>query len=200
MNGQAGANCPSAETLGPDHDFGNAPILARANGKDIIVAGQNSPYGNAIYAFDKTNVQPRIGVTFDPQATGRTIYRSSYGIYYDPGSNRVFTCNHGSHDITAIDPVRAEVVGTVKVQGDGEAAVTGEDGLLYVNLEECTSCTACYQPDVCPVGAIYSEEVVPDGAAKTHYNSADENKGHDHSFFAAQEPPSLAFLAARLTR
>ena len=32
------------------------------------------------------------------------------------------------------------------------------DTVLYVNLDECTSCTACYQPDVCPVGAIYSEE------------------------------------------
>ena len=39
------------------------------------------------------------------------------------------------------------------------------DSILYVNLEECTSCTACYQPDVCPVGAIYSEEHVPDGSA-----------------------------------
>ena len=37
------------------------------------------------------------------------------------------------------------------------------DSILYVNVEECTSCTACYQPDVCPVGAIYSEEHVPDG-------------------------------------
>ena len=40
------------------------------------------------------------------------------------------------------------------------------DSLLYVNTEECTSCTACYQPDVCPVGAIYSEEQVPDGATQ----------------------------------
>ena len=37
------------------------------------------------------------------------------------------------------------------------------DSLLYVNMDECTSCTACYQPDVCPVGAIYTEELVPDG-------------------------------------
>jgi hypothetical protein len=59
----------------------------------IIVAGQNSPYGNAIYAFDKTNVQPRIGVTFDPQATGRTIYRSSYGIYYDQALVGIFEQN-----------------------------------------------------------------------------------------------------------
>jgi len=57
------------------------------------------------------------------------------------------------------------------------------DSILYVNLEECTSCTACYQPDVCPVGAIYTEEAVPDGKTKTNYQSSDPNKGHDHTFF-----------------
>jgi len=57
------------------------------------------------------------------------------------------------------------------------------DSLLYVNLDECTSCTACYQPDVCPVGAIYAEEHVPDGTARVAYNKTDPNKGHDHTFF-----------------
>ena len=57
------------------------------------------------------------------------------------------------------------------------------DSMLYVNLDECTSCTACYQPDVCPVGAIYSEEKVPDGSSQQGYNSSDPNKGHDHTFF-----------------
>jgi len=57
------------------------------------------------------------------------------------------------------------------------------DTILYVNMEECTSCTACYQPDVCPVGAIYSDEHVPDGQSRTKYNSNDPNKGHDHTFF-----------------
>ena len=58
------------------------------------------------------------------------------------------------------------------------------DTLLYVNLDECTSCTACYQPDVCPVGAIYSEEHLPDGSPNGEkYNSADPNKGHDHTYF-----------------
>jgi Fe-S-cluster-containing hydrogenase component 2 len=57
------------------------------------------------------------------------------------------------------------------------------DSTLYVNVEECTSCTACYQPDVCPVGAIYSEEHVPDGAKITKYNPEDPHKGHDHTFF-----------------
>jgi DNA-binding beta-propeller fold protein YncE len=58
------------------------------------------------------------------------------GIYYDPGSKRVFTNNHGSHDITALDAATGDVVGTVKVEGDGEQAVIGDDGLIYVNSEE----------------------------------------------------------------
>ena len=57
------------------------------------------------------------------------------------------------------------------------------DSILYVNLDECTSCTACYQQDVCPVGAIYSEEHVPNGTTRHEYNKADPNKGHDHTFF-----------------
>jgi DNA-binding beta-propeller fold protein YncE len=58
------------------------------------------------------------------------------GIYYDPGSKRVFTNNHGSHDVTAIDAASGEVVGTVKVGGDGEQAIIGADGLIYVNSED----------------------------------------------------------------
>ncbi len=58
------------------------------------------------------------------------------------------------------------------------------DSLLYVNVDECTSCTACYQPDVCPVGAIYSEDRLPNGTTVTRYNRADPATGHDHSFFA----------------
>jgi formate hydrogenlyase subunit 6/NADH:ubiquinone oxidoreductase subunit I len=57
------------------------------------------------------------------------------------------------------------------------------DSILYVNLDECTSCTACYQQDVCPVGAIYSDEHVPNGSTRTEYNKADPNKGHDHTYF-----------------
>jgi len=57
------------------------------------------------------------------------------GIYYDPATKRVFTNNHGSHDITAIDAKTGDVVGTVKVEGDGEQAVIA-DGLIYVNSED----------------------------------------------------------------
>src|SRR6266850_7120530 len=57
------------------------------------------------------------------------------GIYYDPESKRVFTNNHGSHDITAIDAKTGEVVGTVQAKGDGEQAVIGDD-VIYVNSED----------------------------------------------------------------
>jgi ferredoxin len=68
-------------------------------------------------------------------------------------------------------------------QPNPDATGIFEDSILYVNVDECTSCTACYQHDVCPVGAIYSEENVPDGSSKTHYNREDPNKSHDHTFF-----------------
>jgi NAD-dependent dihydropyrimidine dehydrogenase PreA subunit len=68
-------------------------------------------------------------------------------------------------------------------QPNPEAVAIFADSMLYVNLDECTSCTACYQQDVCPVGAIYSEEHVPDGSTRTKYNKTDPNTGHDHTFF-----------------
>ncbi len=68
------------------------------------------------------------------------------GIYYDPGTKRVFTNNHGSHDISAIDARTGDVIGTVKVDGDGEEAVVTA-GLIYVNSEnqrpgDCSSAVA----------------------------------------------------------
>src|SRR5205085_10640829 len=57
------------------------------------------------------------------------------GIYYEPKSKRVFTNNHGTHDVTAIDAKTGDVVGTVKLEGDGEQAVIGADGLIYMNSE-----------------------------------------------------------------
>src|SRR2546423_2119216 len=53
------------------------------------------------------------------------------GIYYDPATKRVFTNNHGTHDITAIDAKTGDVVGTVKAEGDGESAVVA-GGVVYL--------------------------------------------------------------------
>ena len=80
---------------------------------------------NKVSMFDSTNLQliKKIDVDKGPD-----------GIYFDPGTKRVFTNNHGSHNISAIDAKTGDVVGTVKVDGDGEQAVIA-DGLIYVNSE-----------------------------------------------------------------
>jgi len=59
----------------------------------IIVAGKTSPFGDAIYQFDKGNLQPRIGISWDPQSTGQSIIRSSYGVYYDQPLVGIFEQN-----------------------------------------------------------------------------------------------------------
>ncbi len=59
----------------------------------IIVAGKTSPFGDAIYEFDKGNFQPRIGISWDPQSTGHSIIRSSYGVYYDQPLVGIFEQN-----------------------------------------------------------------------------------------------------------
>src|SRR6185436_5624526 len=81
---------------------------------------------NKVSMFDPTTLQliNKIDVGKGPD-----------GIYYDRATGRIFTNNHGSHDITAIDARTGRVAGTVKVQGDGESAVIG-DGLIYVNIED----------------------------------------------------------------
>jgi Fe-S-cluster-containing hydrogenase component 2 len=91
---------------------------------------------------------------------------------FDPAKNVLFS----------EDEQGSGVIENTHVPDSAEVAVFG-DTMLYVNMDECTSCTACYQPDVCPVGAIYAEEHVPSAAADSTYNAADPHKGHDHTFF-----------------
>ena len=91
---------------------------------------------------------------------------------YDPNDNVLFSEVEAGSGV--IENSHAPNPDAVSIFGDS---------LLYVNADECTSCTACYQPDVCPVGAIYSEERVPDGTPRSSYNSSDTSKGHDHTFF-----------------
>src|SRR3954471_4814594 len=82
----------------------NAPKFANATGSlitvgtgdplnGIVVAGRNSPYGDAIYKFDKGDLQPRIGVTWNPTTDAETIVRSAYGVYYDQALVGIFEQN-----------------------------------------------------------------------------------------------------------
>jgi hypothetical protein len=86
------------------YDPSKAPTFANAGGtlivngtgdplNGIIVAGQNSPYGDGIYKTEKSDIQPRIGLSWDPKGDGQTIYRSAFGIYYDQPLVGIFEQN-----------------------------------------------------------------------------------------------------------
>jgi DNA-binding beta-propeller fold protein YncE len=111
------------------------------------------------------------------------------GIYYDPGSKRVFTNNHGSHDISAIDAESGEVVGTVKVQGDGEQAVIGADGLIYVNSED-TAEVVVFDPK-----ALEIKKRFPIGVAKVPTGLAYDAKTK-RLFIGCRNEPKMVVMDA----
>ena len=63
-------------------------------------------------------------------------------ILYDPFSKRVFTFNAKSHDATAVDASKGEVVGTIALGGKPEFAATDEKGTVFVNIEDTSELVA----------------------------------------------------------
>jgi DNA-binding beta-propeller fold protein YncE len=112
------------------------------------------------------------------------------GIYYDPATKRVFTNNHGSHDISAIDAATGEVVGTVDAKGDGEEAVIGADGLIYVNSED-TAEVVVFDPKSLEVKKRFPIEV-----AKTPTGLAYDAKTNRLFIGCRREPKMIAMDAA----
>lgn len=55
---------------------------------------------------------------------------------FDSGSGRVFVSNHGSNEVTAIDPASGKVLGAMAVGGAAEQMVSGANGLMYANIEQ----------------------------------------------------------------
>jgi DNA-binding beta-propeller fold protein YncE len=110
------------------------------------------------------------------------------GIYYDPESKRVFTNNHGSHDVTAIDAKTGDVVGTVQAKGDGEQAVIGDD-VIYVNLEDTAEVIA-FDPKSLEV-----KNRFPIGVAKTPTGLAYDAKTK-RLFIGCRNEPKLVVMDA----
>jgi YVTN family beta-propeller protein len=111
------------------------------------------------------------------------------GIYYDPKTKRVFTNNHGSHDITAIDAKTGDVVGTVKAEGDGEEAVIGADGMIYVNSEN-TNEVVVFDPKSLEV-----KKRFPIGVAKTPTGLAYDAKTN-RLFIGCRNEPKMVVMDA----
>jgi DNA-binding beta-propeller fold protein YncE len=63
-------------------------------------------------------------------------------IVYDPFTKRVFTFNARSHDTTAVDAAKGEVVGKVDLGGKPEFAASDEKGTMFVNIEDTSEIVA----------------------------------------------------------
>src|SRR6266550_1930617 len=111
------------------------------------------------------------------------------GIYYEPKTKRVFTNNHGSHDITAIDAATGEVAGTVQAKGDGEQAIIGSDGLIYVNSEDTAEVVA-FDPKSLEV-----KKRFPIGVAKVPTGLAYDAKTN-RLFIGCREEPKMVVMDA----
>jgi hypothetical protein len=109
-------------TFSPDtYDPAQAPTVADPDAFYVVVgtgnplngvrvAGKNSPYGRAINAADKNNLQPRIGVAWDPGGLGRMIVRAGYGVYFDETQRAMFAQNvQGGTDWVYVDAFRTDV-------------------------------------------------------------------------------------------
>lgn len=77
-----------APTVNSDGTLSNIPPSQLYQGaylptNGIIVAGQNSPYGSAVYKVFKVNLAPRAGFSYDVFGDGKTVVRGGFGRYFD---------------------------------------------------------------------------------------------------------------------
>jgi hypothetical protein len=77
------APCAGGGTPNPNYD----PL----NG--IIIAGQNSPFGDKIAEDQNKNFAPRVGIAWDPFNDGKTAVRAGYGMFYDSGLVGIYEQN-----------------------------------------------------------------------------------------------------------
>ncbi len=63
-------------------------------------------------------------------------------IVYDSFTKRVFTFNARSHDTTAVNAAKGEVVGKVDLGGKPEFAASDEKGMMFVNIEDTSELVA----------------------------------------------------------
>jgi hypothetical protein len=75
----------------------------------IRVAGKNSPFGDALHAADTNNLQPRLGIAWDPGGSGRVVLRAGYGVYFDQTQLEMFA---QGVQLSWFDPFRTDAVVT----------------------------------------------------------------------------------------
>jgi DNA-binding beta-propeller fold protein YncE len=101
------------------HGIALAPELGRgfvSNGREGTVT---------IFDIDTLKLITKVKVGDNPDA-----------ILYDPATKRVFTFNGKSQDSTVIDAAKGTVLGTIKLEGKPEFAVSDGKGEIFVNIED----------------------------------------------------------------
>jgi DNA-binding beta-propeller fold protein YncE len=115
----------SGKSLGdiPDTPGVHGIALAPELGRGFISNGREG----TVTVFDLQTLQAitRVKAGENPDA-----------ILYDPASKRVFAFNGRSHDATAIDAAGGTVLGTIKLEGKPEFAVSDGKGEIFVNIED----------------------------------------------------------------
>jgi hypothetical protein len=110
----------------PDGDFVVPGTGNLFNG--IRVAGKDSPYGRAIYAPDTNNLQPRLGIAWDPLGAGRLFLRAGYGVYFDHTQVGMFSENVQS---SFYDPFRTDLaVSNAPLSDPGQGTVIEPFGVF----------------------------------------------------------------------
>ncbi len=107
------------------HGIALAPELGRgfvSNGREGTIS---------IFELDSLKPLGKIKAGDNPDA-----------ILYDPASKHVFAFNGKSHDATAIDAAKGTVLGTIKLDGKPEFAVSDEKGGVFVNIEDKNELTS----------------------------------------------------------
>ncbi len=74
--------------------------------------------------------------TLKTTATIRSVGKNPDAILYEPVTKRVYTFNHGATTATAIDAKTSAVLSTIELGGIPEFAAVGNNGMIYVNIED----------------------------------------------------------------
>jgi YVTN family beta-propeller protein len=170
-------------------------IDADTGSKVGVISDTPGVHGIAItprYGFTTNGREHKVTV-FDPKTLALVkkidVGKGPDSIYFDRASGRVFTGNHGSNDITAIDAKTAEVVGTVDLKGAAESMITAKDGLIYVNVED-TAEVGVFDPKTLAI-----VRRMPIGSAKVPTGLAYDAK-RNHLFIGCRDLPLLVVMDA----
>ena len=107
----------------PDTPGVHGIALAPELGRGFVSNGREG----TVTIFDIESLKPitKVKVGDNPDA-----------ILYDPATKRVFTFNGKSHDSTVLDAAKGTVLGTIKLEGKPEFAVSDGKGEIFVNIED----------------------------------------------------------------